>query len=103
MTTVRREAAPTLIRTLIVDDEKLARTGLRSMLGSDADVVVVGECANGVDAVRMLRETVVDLVLLDVQMRRMDGFGVIEAIGVEHMPVVIFTTAYSAHAIRAFE
>ncbi len=94
------------LRTLVVDDEKLARSGLRSMLASDADLRVE-ECGSGRDAVRIIRDPAgsgpVDIVFLDVRMPAMDGFGVIAAVGADRMPVVVFTTAYSDYAIRAFE
>ena len=94
------------LRTLIVDDEKLARAGLRAMLANDPELRVE-ECAGGRDAVRMLRNSAsdapFDLVFLDIQMPVTTGFDVISAIGIEHMPVVIFMTAYSEFAIQAFE
>ncbi len=90
------------IRTLVVDDEKLARSGLRAMLAADADLVV-DECPSGRDAVRIIRDGSVDLVFLDVQMPKVGGFDVIESVGAGQMPVVVFITAYSAYAIQAFE
>lgn len=91
------------IRTLIVDDEPLARKGIRSHLAAEPDIQVIGESANGREAVAMIREEKPDLVFLDVQMPELDGFGVIEEIGITQTPAVIFVTAYDAHAIRAFE
>jgi two-component system LytT family response regulator len=91
------------IRALIVDDEPVARDGIRVLLQNDSDVEVVGECANGREAVEAIRETSPDLVFLDEQMPEMDGFGVIEQIGAENMPVVIFVTAYDQYALRAFD
>jgi two-component system LytT family response regulator len=91
------------IRTLIVDDEPLARRGIRSHLASELDIKVIGECSNGLEALAMLRKEKPQLVFLDVQMPELDGFGVIEEIGVAETPTVIFVTAYDAHAIRAFE
>ncbi|HJZ97838.1 MAG TPA: LytTR family DNA-binding domain-containing protein [Candidatus Solibacter sp.] len=85
---------------LIVDDEPLAREGLKLMLGSDSQVM---EARNGREAVAKIRDEKPDLVLLDVQMPRMDGFAVVEAVGAEKMPVVIFVTAHDEYAIRAFE
>jgi two-component system LytT family response regulator len=90
------------IRTLVVDDEQLARAGLKAMLASDRELVVE-ECASGRDAILMLSETAFDLVLLDVQMPKINGFEVIEAIGSERMPVVVFTTAYGEYALQAFD
>src|SRR5262245_37203068 len=91
------------IRTLIVDDEPLARERLRALLADDADFRVVGECGDGAEAVATLREEDCDLVFLDVQMPEMDGLEVIEAVGAERMPAVIFVTAYDRYALRAFE
>ncbi len=87
-------------RVLIVDDEPLAREGLKLMLGSDSQVI---EARNGREAVAKIRDEKPDLVLLDVQMPRMDGFAVIEAVGTDQMPTVIFVTAHDQYAIRAFE
>ena len=91
------------IRTLIVDDEPLARKGVRSHLSAEPDIQVIGECSNGLEAVAMIRSEKPDLVFLDVQMPELDGFGVIEELGIIETPAVIFVTAYDAHAIRAFE
>jgi len=88
------------LRVLIVDDEPLAREGLKLMLGSDSQVM---EARNGREAVAKIRDEKPDLVLLDVQMPRMDGFAVVEAVGAEKMPAVIFVTAHDEYAIRAFE
>lgn len=88
------------LRVLIVDDEPLARAGLRLMLGGDAQVI---EARNGREAVAKIRDEKPDLVLLDIQMPRMDGFAVIEAVGADRMPAVIFVTAHDRYAIRAFE
>jgi two-component system LytT family response regulator len=91
------------IRTLIVDDEPLARRGIRAQLAEEASVLIIGECGNGREAVAVIQEQKPDLVFLDVQMPELDGFGVLEAIGVELMPAVIFVTAYDKYALRAFE
>src|SRR5262249_52596402 len=88
------------LRVLIVDDEPLAREGIKLMLGGDAQVM---EARNGREAVTKIRDEQPDLVLLDIQMPRMDGFAVIEAVGAEKMPAVIFVTAHDKYAIRAFE
>src|SRR5947208_10765525 len=88
------------MKVLIVDDEPLAREGIKLLLGSDSQVV---EARNGREAVAKIREEKPDLVLLDVQMPRMDGFGVVEAVGADKMPAVIFVTAHDQYAIRAFE
>ncbi len=91
------------IRTLIVDDEPLAREGVRVLLQQDPEVEVVGECANGREAVRAIEDLGPDLVFLDVQMPEIDGFDVLTRIDAARMPVVVFVTAYDQHALRAFE
>jgi two-component system, LytTR family, response regulator len=91
------------IRTLIVDDEPLARTRIRSLLQDEADIEVVGECGDGKQAVVALRDLQPDLVFLDVQMPALDGFEVLEAVRGDRLPAVIFVTAYDRYAIRAFE
>ncbi len=90
------------IRALIVDDEPLARDCVRLALEQQDDVTVVGECVDGASAVDAIRAQDPDLVFLDVQMPGLDGFGVIERIGAEAMPPVLFVTAYDKHALRAF-
>jgi two-component system, LytTR family, response regulator len=92
-----------MIRTVIVDDEPLARRGIRAHLKDERDVEIIAECGNGNDAVRVITELAPDLVFLDVQMPELDGFGVLEAINLEHLPSVIFVTAYDKYALRAFE
>lgn len=87
----------------IVDDEALARRGIRSRLSRQKKVAVAAECRSGREAVASLREHDVDLVFLDVQMPGLDGFDVIDAVGPEKMPEVIFVTAYDEHALRAFD
>ena len=89
------------IRTLIVDDEDLARQIVREMLQAHAEVEIVGECSNGFDAVKAAAELKPDLLFLDIQMPKLDGFEVLELIGAE--VAVIFATAYDEHALRAFE
>ena len=91
------------IRTLIVDDEPLGRERIRTLLGDDAEIEVVGECSNGRQAVAAIERTLPDLVYLDVQMPEMDGFAVLNAIASERMPAIIFVTAYDRYAVRAFE
>jgi two-component system LytT family response regulator len=93
---------PTL-RTLVVDDELLARRRLTMLLADEPDVEVVAECENGEQAVAAIEAHAPDLVFLDVQMPEVDGFGVLEAIGPERMPAVIFVTAYDRYALRAFD
>src|SRR2546423_4471648 len=91
------------IRALIADDEALARKLIRRMLKDDRDLEVIGECSNGKETVAMIRKESPDVVFLDVQMPEMDGFAVLESIGIERLPEIIFTTAYEQYAIRAFE
>jgi len=92
-------------RVLIVDDEPIARRGIRRYLAKDDDIEVVGEAANGISAVEQIHELHPDIVFLDVQMPDLDGFGVIENVepSTGPAPVYIFVTAHDAHAIRAFE
>ncbi|MEG8022871.1 response regulator [Sphingomonas aerolata] len=92
-----------MIRTLIVDDEPLARRAVRQSLAGFGDFEMVGEAGHGAEAVAAIGTLRPDLVFLDVQMPEMDGFGVIEAIGVDAMPLVVFVTAFDAYAVRAFE
>ncbi|HUG01113.1 MAG TPA: response regulator, partial [Longimicrobiales bacterium] len=96
-------SAPAPIRAVIVDDEPLARDCVRIALDQHPSVRVVAECGDGESAVGAIREHEPDLVFLDVQMPGMDGFEVLEEIGVERMPAVVFVTAYDQHALRAFE
>jgi two-component system LytT family response regulator len=91
------------MRVLIVDDEAPARAKLRRLLAREAGAVVVGEAADGEAAVKAIEALRPDLVLLDVQMPRLDGFGVVERLGTGRMPPVIFVTAFDAHAVRAFD
>jgi two-component system LytT family response regulator len=91
------------IRTLVVDDEPLARERLTSLLAAEPDIEVIGQCRDGEEAVRAIMDHSPDLVVLDVQMPAMNGFEVIEAVGSERMPLVIFVTAYDQHALKAFQ
>ena len=90
------------LRTLIVDDEPLARTGLREFLEAERDVDIVGECGDGMTAVTAIEEHAPDLVLLDVQMPELSGFGVLERLK-RPLPAVIFVTAHDRYALDAFE
>ena len=91
------------MRVVIVDDEPLARDCMRLALQHDPEVTIVAECGDGRAAAEAIRTHAPDIVLLDVQMPGLDGFAVLEQIDVATMPVVVFVTAYDAHAIRAFE
>jgi two-component system LytT family response regulator len=91
------------LRTIIVDDERMARTRLRRMLENDPEVEIAAECADGLAAVSAVRTEAPDLMLLDIQMPGMDGFGVLDALGPDRTPDVVFVTAYDEYAIRAFE
>jgi two-component system, LytTR family, response regulator len=95
--------ATATVRALIVDDEPLARDCMRLALRATPDVQIVGECGDGESAVEAIRKYAPDIVFLDVQMPGLDGFGVLEQIETAAMPVVVFVTAFDAHAIRAFE
>ncbi len=91
------------IRALIVDDEPLAREGLRRLLDEDQEIECVAECGDGPAAVQAVREKLPDLLFLDVQMPEMDGFEVLQSLEESVLPLVIFVTAFEEHAIRAFE
>jgi two-component system LytT family response regulator len=91
------------IRALIVDDEPLAREGVRIVLAEESDVEIVAECADGAQAVKAIEEHRPDLVFLDVQMPHLNGFDVLAALDPSKLPAVIFTTAHDQHAIAAFE
>lgn len=91
------------LRVLIVDDERISRSGIVRLLAPDPEVRIAGECANGLEAVEAIRSERPDLVFLDVQMPEMDGFEVLRALKPEETPRVIFVTAYDQYAIQAFE
>lgn len=93
--------APLPLRVVIVDDEPLARAVLREFLAAEPGVAVVAECANGFEAVKAVTELAPDVLLLDVQMPKLDGFEVVELVGRD--VAVVFTTAYDQYALRAFE
>jgi two-component system LytT family response regulator len=88
---------------LIVDDEPVARRGLKRVVKDISNVEIAGECRNGIEAVDFIQHNHVDIVLLDVQMPGLDGFGVIRELGSNSMPLVLFITAYEQYAIQAFE
>ncbi len=91
------------IKVLIVDDEPLAREGIALRLQQENDINIVGECENGSDAIRTILSLKPDLVFLDIKMPKVNGFDVVNAIGAQHMPPVIFLTAYEEYAIEAFK
>jgi len=91
------------IRAIIVDDEPPARNKIRELLKLEPDIEIVDECSNGREAVISIAGNSPDLVFLDIQMPELDGFGVIEALGAERLPAVIFVTAYDHYAVQAFD
>jgi two-component system, LytTR family, response regulator len=91
------------IRTLIIDDEPIARRGIRRLLRNEPDVEIVKECTNGREAVSVIKRESPDLVFLDVQMPLLDGFGVIAELSPDEIPEIVFITAYDEYSIRAFE
>ena len=92
-----------MIRALIVDDEPIARAGIRTLLTREADVSVVGECRDGAEAVRRIRADRPDLVFLDVQMPELSGFEVLSSLEDSELPAIVFVTAYDEYALDAFE
>jgi two-component system LytT family response regulator len=91
------------IQAIIVDDEELARNRLKYLLEAESDIEVAAECKDGRKAVEVILTGKPDLLFLDVQMPEMDGFEVLQALGENHRPTVIFVTAYDQYALRAFE
>lgn len=91
------------VRVVVADDEPLVRRGLRTFIAAEQGLSLVGEARNGREAVKIIRDQRPDLVFLDVQMPELDGFGVLEALEGEPMPVIVFVTAYDEYAIRAFD
>jgi DNA-binding response OmpR family regulator len=92
-----------MMRVLIIDDEPLARQRLRHLLAEIPGTEVVGECGDGSEASKAIVDLVPDVVLLDVQMREMGGFALVDAIGASNMPPVVFVTAHDQFALRAFD
>jgi two-component system LytT family response regulator len=92
-----------IVRTIVVDDEPLGRERIVSLLAGEPDMQVVAECGNGSSAVTAIRREAPQLVFLDVQMPERDGFSVMEEIGGERLPFIVFVTAYDTYALRAFE
>ena len=93
----------TKIRTLIVDDEAMARERVLALLQQQPDIEVVGDCADGAQALSAIERLEPELVFLDIQIPVMDGFGVLRALAPQRLPMVVFTTAYDEYALRAFE
>ena len=91
------------IRAVVVDDEPLARSSLKLLLRRDPEVELVGECKSGMEALAEIRTKKPELVFLDVQMPECDGFDVLEQLGSEMPPALVFVTAYDQYALRAFE
>lgn len=91
-----------MFRALIIDDEKKARDGLKILLGKDRDIVIDGECNNGLDAINLIPQKKPDLIFLDIQMPEVNGFDVLNSINYQ-VPAVIFTTAHNHYALKAFE
>jgi len=91
------------IRALIADDEPLARERIRSLLSGEADVEVCGECGDGLEAVEAIERLSPDLVFLDIRMPELDGLGVVDAVGADRIPLVVFVTAFDEFALDAFD
>lgn len=93
----------TSIRALLIDDEVLARLALRQALATHADVEIVGECGNADEALRAIEALAPDILFLDIRMPGMDGFKLLRGLSPDALPLVVFTTAYGEHALRAFD
>ena len=91
------------IRTLIVDDEPLARRNLRALLKTDPEIEIIGEARSGPEAVRMIKSHSPALIFLDIQMPEMSGFEVLERISTDDLPAIVFVTAFDKYALKAFE
>lgn len=94
---------PKSYKTIIIDDEVLARKRLSSLLASQSDFELIQECANGIDALAAINSLQPDLIFLDIQMPDLDGFGVVQQLSADHLPLIIFVTAYDQYALKAFE
>jgi len=99
----QRNLTAKTLKTLIVDDESLARRGLLHRLKDIEDIEVVGEARNGREAVNLIRELNPDLVFLDIQMPGLSGFDVVQQLDIDSMPIILFLTAYDEYALKAFE
>jgi two-component system LytT family response regulator len=91
------------IKTIIVDDEPLARERVKRFLRDEPDITLIGECCNGTDAIKAIRDKNPDLVFLDIQMPEKNGFEVIRSLGAKEIPTVVFVTAYDQYALQAFD
>ncbi len=91
------------IGAVVVDDEPLARANILSLLRTDPEISVLAECSSGADAVKVVREVRPSLLFLDVQMPGLDGFGVLETLGADVPPAIVFVTAFDQYALKAFE
>ena len=94
--------APATFRVLIVDDEPLAREGIAALLGKDAEVLVV-EASSGIDAAALIARLRPDILFLDIQMPEVDGFALLEEVGADAVPAIVFVTAFDRYAVRAFD
>ena len=92
-----------MTRILIIDDEALARQRIKKLLDSRSDVEIIGECRNGQEAIATIQSTKPDLIFLDIQMKDMTGFEVLEALPQEALPLTVFVTAFDEYAIQAFD
>src|SRR5205809_5683158 len=93
----------TQIRTIIIDDEPLARDRIKRLLRDEDGIRVIGECKNGVEAIDTITSEKPDLVFLDIQMPEKNGFEVIKALNSKDLPTIIFVTAYDQYALQAFD
>jgi two-component system LytT family response regulator len=93
----------TKIRTLVIDDEPVARSHVTSLLREEPDIDVIGECSNGAEAIVAIEQSTPDLLFLDIQMPELDGFDLIRAVGAARPPAIVFVTAYDEYALKAFE
>src|SRR5688572_25611291 len=98
-----QEKGPALVQVLVVDDEEHSRSNLTVLLRRDPDIGSITECASGMEAIEAIRKTKPHLAFLDVQMPECDGFDMIEMLGSDVPPAIIFVTAYDTYALRAFE
>jgi two-component system, LytTR family, response regulator len=91
------------INALIVDDEPLAREGIRQLLNEESDIDVVGECGDGFSAIELVKKYYPDLIFLDIEMPEMDGFEILQELPLDHNPAIIFVTAFNQYAVEAFK